>query len=116
MGKKQKKIKKLSVAEYVEMHNSLSDTIINRHNVYAMIREGKLKATRGARGAWIIEIEEVESYTVKEFIDIYNKNFNTPINRTEVRKLIDRGLIKAEKVSGKWKIYSNPRRRINNKR
>lgn len=112
-----KVIKEMSVKEFVEEYNKSNKekVSINRHNVYDMIKEGKLKAHKGYKGAWVleIEVETSKTYTTKEFVEEYNKKHKKqPITVVEVRQLIERGVIDAEKVAGKWVIKSTPSKRI----
>lgn len=130
MKKKVIKLVQMKVAEYVEKHNASSEKKINRHDVYKMIKEGQLKAHKGYKGAWIIDVEveepvkkcpikraarKTKKYTVKEFVEAYNKKFtNNPITIPEVRKLLANGSLKlkGEKVDRKWVISQSPSRRI----
>ena len=130
MKKKVIKLVQMKVAEYVEKHNASSEKKINRHDVYKMIKEGQLKAHKGYKGAWIIDVEveepvkkcpikravrKTKKYTVKEFVEAYNKKFTSnPITIPEVRKLLANGSLKlkGEKVDRKWVISQSPSRRI----
>lgn len=114
----------MKVSDYVEEYNSKSDKKINRHDVYKMIKEGKLKAHKGYKGAWIIEIDKKnpkkkksktksKKYTVKEYVEEYNKKFpNAKVTVPEVRKFLSDGIIKGKKVDRKWEITSSPSKRI----
>lgn len=116
----------MKVAEFVKLYNSRHDDKIDRHDVYKMIKNGKLKAHKGYKNAWILNVEveeEVEvkepskkktkEYTVKEFVQAYNNNHKkVTITIPEARKLLADGILKGKKISGKWVITSSPRRRI----
>lgn len=116
----------MKVAEYVEMYNKDHDVKINRMDVYAMIKHGDLKAHKGAKGAWIIELvvkeevketkpkkaKKVKEYTVKEWMEAYNKKNNESFSESKVRKLLEKGIIKGEKVDRKWKITTSPSKKI----
>lgn len=119
MKKTKVTIKEMSVKEYVNIHNTTQDSKITRYDVYDMIKEGTLKAHKGYKGAWVLEIEVEEKnkstkkYSVKEFVEAYNeKHKKSPITVVEVRQLIATGDIKAKKVSGKWVISTSPSKRI----
>lgn len=130
---------KMKVAEFVEKHNKENaGKQITRHDVYAMIKSGDLKAHKGFRNAWIIEFdveEEIEVevpdpvkpkspsskksskkdkiYTVKEFVKAYNeKHVKNPTTVEEVRKLLKQEKLKGEKVYGKWMVTASPSKRI----
>ena len=109
-----KEIKKISVAEYVEEHNKKNIDQINRHDVYAMIKEGKLNAEKNERGHWRIRIEkETKEYTPSEFVKEYNNRYKKETITVEmVREMAKNGKIKAEKVNRKWVILESPRKKI----
>lgn len=118
MKKTTKKIE-MKVADYVAKHNnSITDESkkITRHDVYDMIKKGELKAHKGYRGAWILELEDTtktKTYTVKEYVETYNKKFaRVPVTVPEVRKLLSDGKLEGKKVSGKWIVTSSPSKRI----
>ena len=123
----------MKVADYVAKYNGSTLSVaeeIDRFDVYKMIKEGKLTAHKGAKGAWIIELtvqEEVEvevpstkkskkkakEYTVKEFVEAYNKKHSkNPITIPEVRKLLTTGKLDGDKVSGKWAVTASPSKRV----
>lgn len=118
--KKEKNIEilEMSVKEYLNFHYSKTQEKINRHDVYRMIKEGKLKAHKGYKNAWVLEIEVVKktkkpkTYTVKEFVESYNKKHKDCITVLEVRKMIKDGIIKGDKVKGKWLVMQTPSKRI----
>lgn len=129
--KKLVKVVQMKTSEFVEKYNSElknDEKKINRHDVYNMIKDGKLKAHKGFKGAWIIDVEiyeevkkkskkksnkKAKEYSVKEYVEAYNKKFpNCVITVPEVRKLIADGKLKAEKVNRKWVIKSSPSKRI----
>lgn len=117
----------MSVAEFVEQNQG-----ITRHDVYKMIKNGEIKAHRGYKNKWILEIEvkeefEVEEpvkpskksskktkeYTVKEFVEAYNKKHpKSTITVPEARKFIADDKLAAKKVSGKWVVTATPSKRI----
>lgn len=108
---------KIDVKSYVDLHNKTNENRITRYHVYKMINEGKLKAHKGYKNKWIIELKEPETpteYTVKEFVEAYNKKHrkSTKITIEEVRKMLADGILKGEKVNRKWVIYSSPTRKI----
>lgn len=100
----------MSVTEYIHANQP-----ITRKDVYKMISEGKLKATK-VKGAWVIEVPEKKTkktYTVKEFVQEYNKKHTgCIITEKKVRELASKELIAAEKVSGKWVILESPSKKI----
>lgn len=112
----------VDVKQYVEDYNKNHEQEpITRYDVYNMIHEGKLKAHKGAKGKWIIELKQSEpkktkkakEYSVKEFVAEYNKKHpKCTITIEEVRKMLSDGTIKGEKVNRKWVVYSSPSRRI----
>lgn len=121
----------VKVAEYVEHYNASvidEEDKITRHDVYKMIKEGKLEAVKNEKNAWLITVKiekEIEvdvpecpskkckSYTVKEFVELYNKRHSkNPITISEVRKLLSEGKLKGEKVNRKWTVTASPSRRI----
>lgn len=116
----------MKVADFVKLYNSRHENKINRHDVYKMIKNGKLNAHKGYKNAWILNVEveeEVEvkepskkktkEYTVKEFVQAYNnRHKKVTITIPEARKLLADGILKGEKRSGKWVITSSPSRRI----
>lgn len=109
----------VDVKQYVEDYNKTHEQkTITRHDVYKMIHEGKLKAHKGARGKWIIELKQpepkkVKGYSVKEFVAEYNKKHpKCIITIEEVRKMLTDGTIKGEKVNRKWIVYASPSKRI----
>lgn len=129
--KKKKIIEKkveMKVAEYVAYHNGSTLEVekeIDRFDVYKMIKEGKLKAHKGRKGAWILEVAieeeevktkksaDVKEYSVKEFVEIYNeKHPKTTVTVVEVRKLLTDGKLKGKKVNRKWVITASPNSRI----
>lgn len=110
-----KKIIRVSVKEYVEAYNKEHSDSITRYEVYRMIKDGELKATKNPKGAWVIrlEIEEEVKYSVKQFVEKYNNRYkNDPITVRKVRELASKGKIKAKKVLGKWIILESPRKKI----
>lgn len=110
-----KEIKTIKVAEYVEKYNNSHDDKITRHNVYAMIKDGKLTAKKNEKGHWIITIQEeiVKEYSPKEFVEKYNgRHPKKPITVKKVRELASEGKIKARKHLGKWIISENPNKLI----
>lgn len=101
----------MSVTEYIQANNH-----ITRKDVYKMIKEGKLKATK-VKGAYVIEITEkkksTKKYTVKEFVEEYNKkHLDCIVTEKKVRELASKEIITAEKVSGKWVILESPSKKI----
>lgn len=118
----------MKVADYVAYYNGSTLELakeIDRFDVYQMIKEGKLNAHKGYKGAWILDVtirEEVEvekpakkvkEYSVKEFVEIYNeKHPKTPVTAVEVRKALTDGKLKGKKVNRKWVITSSPSRKI----
>lgn len=101
----------MSVTEYIH-----ANTQLTRKEVYKMINEGKLKATK-VKGAYVIEVPQekkaTKKYTVKEFVEAYNKkHLECIITERKVRELASKEIITAEKVSGKWVIMESPSRRI----
>ena len=113
-----KEIKTIKVAEYVEEYNKSHDEKITRYDVYNMIKNGELKAEKDPRGAWLIrvEIHEEKEYTVKQFVEAYNKRYkNDPVTVKKVRELASQGKIKARKSLGRWIIIESPRKKIRDK-
>ena len=106
--------KTITVAEYVAKHNKSCIDQINRHDVYAMIKEGKLTASKNERGHWLIRVEEPSvEYTPSKFVEEYNKRHKKdPITVEKVRKLAAEGVIEANKVGRKWIILQSPRKKI----
>ena len=101
----------MSVTEYIH-----ANTQLTRKEVYKMIKEGKLKASK-VKGAYIIEVPQNSSskkkYTVKEFVEEYNKkHVECIITEKKVRELASKEIITAEKVSGKWVIMESPSRKL----
>lgn len=101
----------MSVTEYIQANEK-----ITRKEVYKMIKEGKLKATK-VKGAYVIEITEkkkaTKKYTVKEFVEEYNKkHVDCVVTEKKVRELASKEIITAEKVSGKWVIMESPSKRL----
>lgn len=101
----------MSVTEYIQAND-----YITRKDVYKMIKEGKLKATK-VKGAYVIEITEkkkpTKKYTVKEFVEEYNKkHLDCIVTEKKVRELASKEIITAEKVSGKWVILESPSKKI----
>lgn len=101
---------KMSVTEYIQANES-----ITRKDVYKMIAEGKLKATK-VKGAWVIEIPEkkaTKTYSVKEFVEAYNKkHIDCIVTEKKVRELAKKEIIASEKVNGKWVILQSPSKKI----
>ena len=97
--------------------NIQSKQKITRKDVYKMIAEGKLNATK-VDGAYVIEVpgkkkKTKKTYTVKQFVEEYNKKHpKYIITEKKVRELASKELIAAEKVSGKWVILESPSRKI----
>lgn len=101
----------MSVTEYTRANEK-----ITRKDVYKMIAEGKLKATK-VKGAWVIEVPDekkpAKTYTVKEFVEAYNKkHVDCIITEKKVRELASKDIITAKKESGKWVILDSPRKKI----
>lgn len=123
-----KEVIEMSTKEYVEQYNSTHKDQITRYDVYDLIKQNKLKAHKGYRGAWVIELEKPENkkpckcknckcdkkvYSTKEFVEAYNKKHpKATITVKELRYLIEAGEVKAKKVSGKWQVSADPRLRI----
>lgn len=119
--------KNLSVKEYVALHPEL-----DRYDVYDLIKDGKLTAHKGARGAWVIVVEEetttkettkkakkkeiekeIKKYSTKEFLELYNeKHPKSTITLVELRLMLTNGKVVGEKVGGKWEVYQSPSKRI----
>ena len=132
---KRKVVKTMSVKEYIAAH---PDMKLDRNKVYTLIKDGKLTAHKGAKGAWVIS-EEVEvetisntndgprkdkkrmpskktskTYSTKEFLEAYNKKHpKTPLTIAELRVMLMNGKVFGEKINGKWVIYQSPIRRAN---
>ena len=101
----------MSVTEYTRANKK-----ITRKDVYKMIAEGTLKATK-VKGAWVIEVpaekKASKTYTVKQFVEEYNKKHgDCAITEKKVRELASKEIITAKKVSGKWVILDSPRKQI----
>lgn len=113
-----KKIKKMTVAEYMADYIKQNPSAsITKKKVYKLINSGKLKAHKNEKGAWIIEVEiepNTKEYTVKEFVDEYNRrHLDSIITINKVRALAAKGIIHAKKLCGKWIISDSPRKTIN---
>lgn len=116
MAKKNIKIVEMSVKDYVELCNATNDEKIDRHDVYSMIKQGELDAYKKGN-AYVIRLavqeEKVETNSVKEFTEKYNRRFpKSPVTEKQVRTLAAEGKIKAEKVKNKWVILESPRKKI----
>ena len=118
-----KEIKTIKVAEYVDQYNKSHEDKITRHNVYAMIKEGKLTAQKNEKGHWVITLEvekpktvpkkPEKEYPVKEFVEKYNgRHPKKTITIKKVRELAASGEIKAKKCLGRWIIMENPNKLI----
>lgn len=109
-----KEIKTIKVAEYVEDHNKKYIDKITRHDVYKMIKDGKLNAEKDQKGHWVIRLElETKEYTPSKFVEEYNKRHKKETITVEmVRKMAKEGKIKAKKENRKWIILESPRKKI----
>lgn len=110
-----KEIKTFKVSEYVDLYNNSHEDKITRHNVYKMIKEGKLTAKKNELGYWIITVEDepIKEYTPKEFVEKYNRRHpKKPITVKKIREFASEGKIKAKKHLGKWIIMENPNKLI----
>lgn len=112
-----KKVIEMSVAEYMaEYVRKNPSESITKNKVYKLINKGELKAHKNEKGAWVIEIEvapPAKEYSVKEFVDEYNKkHLDAIITINKVRALAAKGIIQAKKLCGKWIITENPRKKI----
>lgn len=129
----------MTVTEYIGAHNaSQSDDKITRNDVYKMIKDGKIKAHKGERNKWILEVtvqkeievedecpsskwgkkekpskKTVKTYTRKEFVEKYNeKHPKTPITLGKLRAYIETGAVATEVRGGKRVIIASPSKRI----
>ena len=111
-----REIKTMTVAEYVADYNKNHEDKITRHNVYAMIKEGKLNGSKNAKGFWIIRIEkELDNnvYSPRKFTEEYNKRYkDEQITVAKVRKLAKEKKIEAKKVGLSWVILQSPEKKI----
>lgn len=115
MAKKTKKVE-MKVAEYIDHIYATEDIRLTCKDVYKMIKDGVLKAYKGPKNAWIIQLEikvgsckakekeEIKEYTVKEYAELKGMTVK------KVRQFISDGKINAEKVSGKYIIKECVRR------
>lgn len=115
MGKKDTERIYLSVKEYIAKF-STEENPIKPKDVYKAIHTGVLKATRGYKNAWVIEVNvpvACHEYTTAEFVEEYNKKHRkNHIVVKDVRKAIEEGKLEAHKESGKWIITDSPSKRI----
>ena len=96
------KMIKMTVSEYIEQHSD-----VTRKEVYRMIADGKLKATK-VKGAWIIEIapeKKVKEYTVRQFVEEYNK-----INKEMLTK--DKEYAMSQMCTKETRILSNMKKML----
>lgn len=119
MAKKTKtKVSTMSVKEYIEKYPGLT-----QRKVWALIKDGKIKAHKNALRRWVIEEEEPsdktkktkssKTYSTKEFLEIYNKKHpKNTITLIELRLMLTNGKLDGEKVNNKWVVHQSPSKQL----